>query len=290
MKKKVFIVLVLFILNASCRESGHYTPKNLRKLTKEETLESVKNRQPANLEMATYKNEEGEIISQDSIDQLNQLEDYTGDSYVNKAGEVVEIVIRKATEADKQFYKKLRQAALSAIDEGQEVKEIDIDCANRQSILQKVFDTDQGSRGEGKAIDRQADHKNLEIVVSLIEKCGMPILAEVSQEQMLAVWLVFQHTDNKYRKKYLPMLKEAANRGALDQIAIATMEDRVLALDGKPQIYGTQLRENKQTGEMDLYEIIDPEYVDKRRAEIGFEPLQEYLNRWNIRFDVPQKE
>ncbi len=114
-------------------------------------------------------------------------------------------------------------------------------------------------------------------------------MEEVDKTQMLAIWLVFQHSSNQYRKKYMPLLEEAAKSGALDQTAIAMMKDRTLKDDGEAQVYGTQVVKNNTTGEWELYTLENPGFVNKRRAEIGFEPLQEYLNRWDITFNVPQQ-
>ena len=287
MKKEVFIVLLA--IGISCRGTHPYSPEDLRKLTQQELLERVKNYQPTDLNKVVFKDDRGNPIPQGAIDQF-EAEDYVGDNYVNEEGEIVEIVVRKASESDKQFHQKMEELALLNASKGNEIEHVEIDCTNQQHILQQVFDTDQGSRGPGNEIDGALDRRNLSVVISLIEKCGMPTLEEVSRDQMSSVWLVFQHANNEYRKKYLPVFRKSAQRGDIDQTVIAMMEDRILVIDGKPQIYGTQLKKNEQTGTWELYEIADPATVDKRRAAIGFGSLQEYLDRWNIAFDVPQKE
>jgi len=160
---------------------------------------------------------------------------------------------------------------------------LDINCKNKATILQAVYERDQEMRINGSILPN-IDSENLATVISLIENCGMPTLAEVSEIQMSAIWLVFQHSNNANRKKYLPMLKVAAEKGDLSKRQIAMMEDRILMLDGKPQIYGTQILNDS------LYTIIEPEKVNKRRAEIGFEPLEDYVSRWGIEFTTLQVE
>jgi hypothetical protein len=32
----------------------------------------------------------------------------------------------------------------------------------------------------------------------------------------------------------------------------------------------------------------DPDNVDKRRAEVGLEPMVDYVSRWEIKWDVEQ--
>ena len=61
------------------------------------------------------------------------------------------------------------------------------------------------------------------------------------------------------------------------------MKDRALMHNGEPQIYGSQVVNDE------LYELVEPEYVDQKREEIGMEPLKDYLNRFGIEFNVEQK-
>ena len=116
----------------------------------------------------------------------------------------------------------------------------------------------------------------------------MPTLEEVNEVQMSAIWVAFQHGDNANRKKYLPLLEKAARKGDLRASQIAMRKDRTLMMDGEPQIYGTQI--TKSGDEWSLYDLQNPKTVNKRRAEMGFGPLQDYLKRWKIEFNVVQAE
>ena len=107
---------------------------------------------------------------------------------------------------------------------------------------------------------------------------------------MSAIWLVFQHADNTNRKKYFPLLKESAKNGDLNRSNIALMEDRILMIDGKPQIYGSQISQNSKTKKWELYNLENPEFVDKRRAEVGLGSLSDYVKQWNIEFNIKQSE
>jgi len=93
---------------------------------------------------------------------------------------------------------------------------IEVDCTKKDSILNMVYDSDQRIRKENKLIEyAKEDHRNQELVISIIEKCGMPTLAEVSQKQMNAIWFGLQHTDKKTRKKYFPKVEKAVQNGDL---------------------------------------------------------------------------
>lgn len=276
--------VLLVMLSLSCSQQNEYVPKGLEKVEKAEMLERAMNFNFPDVGKIIFKNESGIVITMDSLEKVKNPEEFAQDYYKDDKGEIVEIIIRKATEDDKLFHRKL----LEAINDGPELREVDVNCAEKTTILQNVFEKDQALRRE-KRIDRKLDHENLEIITSLLDKCGMPTLAEVNDVQMAAIWAVLQHSSNKHRKKYMPMLEAAAKNGDIGWGTIAMMKDRTLMEDGQPQIYGTQVSRNSQSGEWELFELTEPEFVNKRREEVGLGPIQEYLDRWNIDFKVPQQ-
>jgi hypothetical protein len=56
---------------------------------------------------------------------------------------------------------------------------VDVQCEMKKEILQKVFDSDQSMRTNAGEINPKIDRQNLTLVISLIEKCGIPTLEEV---------------------------------------------------------------------------------------------------------------
>mgnify|MGYP006896885212 CR=1 FL=1 len=79
---------------------------------------------------------------------------------------------------------------------------IEVDCSKKRQILSEVYESDQRIRKSNELIKYgKEDHRNQELVISIIEKCGMPTLNEVTQKQMTAIWLGLQHTTKKHRKK-----------------------------------------------------------------------------------------
>lgn len=288
MKCKFYIYLLLAMFIASCNSEKKYIPDDLRKLSKEEQIEIAEKRMTFNYDKVIYKNENDETITADSIAKISFDENIAFDVYLNKNNEPEIVVIRKANQEDKDFRKKI--VAIYQKEIVEPVLPIEIDCNEVQEILTKVHSLDQDMRVNGNGIDSNIDRENLVTVVSIIEKCGMPTLKEVNQEQMSAIWLVFQHADNYHRKKYLPQLKKSAQNGDLRKSQMALMEDRILMMDGKPQIYGSQISEDRENGGWKIYDLQNPETVDKRRAEIGMQPLSEYVRQWNIEFNVKQSE
>lgn len=157
---------------------------------------------------------------------------------------------------------------------------IEVDCSKKQQILSDVYESDQRIRKENDLIKyAKEDHRNQELVISIIEKCGMPTLKEVTQKHMDAIWLGLQHTDKKNRKKYFPQIEKAVENGDLSKQKYALMKDRILMDEGKPQIYGSQIKNGK------LYNLENPETVNERRKKMGMETIEDYLNKFNIPFN-----
>jgi hypothetical protein len=276
------------LLIASCNNDKKIVPDNLRKLSEKEQIEIAEKRMNYNYDTVVYKNEAGETITADSIAKISTDENFASDVYLNKSNEPEIIIIRRATEHDKDFRSQIVEIY------NQEVVEpvliIDIDCAQIKEILIEVYSLDQNMRMDGSPFDPSIDRENLVKVISLIENCGMPTLENVNKKELLAIWLVFQHADNYHRKKYLPQLKKSAENGDLRKSEMALMEDRILMDDRKPQIYGSQITDNEERNGWMLYDLENPESVDRRRADVGLEPLNEYVKQWDIEFDIKQNK
>jgi len=288
MKYKSHIYLLTVLLIASCNNDKKIVPDNLRKLSEKEQIEIAEKRMNYNYDTVVYKNEAGETITADSIAKISTDENFASDVYLNKSNEPEIIIIRRATEHDKDFRSQI--AAIYNQEVVEPVLIIDIDCAQIKEILIEVYSLDQNMRMDGSPFDPSIDRENLVKVISLIENCGMPTLENVNKKELLAIWLVFQHADNYHRKKYLPQLKKSAENGDLRKSEMALMEDRILMDDRKPQIYGSQITDNEERNGWMLYDLENPESVDRRRADVGLEPLNEYVKQWDIEFDIKQNK
>lgn len=132
-----------------------------------------------------------------------------------------------------------------------------------------------------------ADKENLEKVVAILEEHGWPGKSMVGNSGSSAVWAVIQHAELDVQLRYLPMMREAAANGELPKSSLALTEDRILVRQDKPQLYGSQLRSNPETNQPEFYPIEDEANVDKRRAEIGLEPLKEYAKRFGLDYTLP---
>lgn len=125
---------------------------------------------------------------------------------------------------------------------------------------------------------QKVDSINQNVVFKILDQYGWP--KELSDTACSAIFLVVDHAELESQQKYLPLIKQAANEGALSKSDCATLEDRILMRLNKPQIYGTQTQMfmvNEKGSENYMWPIKDADNVDKRRAEIGLPPLDQYL-------------
>jgi hypothetical protein len=130
--------------------------------------------------------------------------------------------------------------------------------------------TDTALQQKVKAIDE----RNTKRVIEIIEKHGWPGKSLVGMDASAAAWIVIQHATPEVIDQYLPLLKEAAAKGEVSKAVVALTIDRQLVYHGRPQIYGSQFK--TENGQWVPETLEDPANVDKRRAEVGLGPLEQY--------------
>jgi metallo-beta-lactamase class B len=134
------------------------------------------------------------------------------------------------------------------------------------------------------------DKKLLAELETIVQQHGWPTISLVGKEANQAAFLILQHADASYQKKYVPLLKEAAVRNEANPADVAMMEDRILMNEGKEQLYGTQLKLNDKTQKWMIHQIEDESNVDARRASVGLPPMAEYLRYFEENFGSVQRQ
>ncbi len=141
------------------------------------------------------------------------------------------------------------------------------------------------------AYKQEITKENYKKMQQLLEIYGWPKYSLVGTLAADAPLLIINHhEDEAVRKKYLTQIKQSCIDGEGSCMEFAKIQDRILVNEGQLQLYGMQFRYNAQRI-LEPFPIIDPEYVDQRRSEIGLEPLKVYLKR-KINYDwtVVQKK
>ena len=137
-------------------------------------------------------------------------------------------------------------------------------------------------------IVNEKDSINLIEIKNILEKYGWLGEDVIGNQGNLTLFLVIQHSDLATQEKYLPMMREAVKKGKASGGSLAMLEDRVALRQGKRQIYGNQIGRDPDTNLRFVLPLDDPDNVDKRRAEVGLGLFADYLNHFQIKWDVEQ--
>ena len=168
-------------------------------------------------------------------------------------------------------------------------------CNQYNRILEEVYDNDQAAREWTKGMSsltadeivnystemERVDSLNQVTVFGILDKEGWP--SHLSDKANRAIWIVIDHSNLAYRSKYLGLVKEKAEHGVLDKTDYAILNDRVLMEEGKPQIYGTQIKmaativDDEITMQFFLWPVENPTALDSLRNTVGLSAIEEYL-------------
>ncbi|MBD0401909.1 DUF6624 domain-containing protein [Flammeovirga sp. EKP202] len=274
--KTTTLLLSLFLFFTSCNLSDPHGIKKLVKLDQEDVIEITLNNFDKETKPPIYRYKSGEVISLDKIKKTDPLE-WGYDYYASSNHEIKVVILRKPTHEDTLFQRRL----IAAIKERKrtDVELVDIDCDKIDKMLAHIRFMDQENRSSGM-VNENIELENLTKVVSILEICGMPTVEEVGNNGINTVWIIIQHAGPHYRSKYFHLFEDATERGDLQPYKLAMMEDMIFLDSGKPQKYGSQIVFNSKTGEMEIYSLQDPANVNHRRAQVGLEPIEDYMGQF----------
>lgn len=171
--------------------------------------------------------------------------------------------------------------------------------------LDSIYNEDQTYRHEVIELQKKYGQKSKEVsslwekiekidslnhikVTTILDKYGWLGTDVVGQKGNSALFLVIQHSDLKTQEKYLPMMKDAVKNGKANGQNLALLEDRILIRNGKKQIYGSQIGTHPETNESYVLPLENPDEVDNRRASVGLSSLEDYVQNWEMKWNVEQ--
>jgi hypothetical protein len=172
--------------------------------------------------------------------------------------------------------------------------------ASLKAELEALFDSNRKARDDYKiGMDQKAmramwektqiaDAANQARLDELVREHGWPEKKDVGAKAAYAAFIVVQHAPHEMMKRYFPMIQKAVERGDLPKAEFARFDDRLRMDAGQPQRYGTQTITDIN-GITTFWPIEDEANVDKRRAEVGYEPLAEQARRYKVQY-VPYAE
>jgi len=153
-----------------------------------------------------------------------------------------------------------------------------IEMVNQDQLVREKYLSKDGKKYLDQML--KVDESNRNEFKEIFKQTGL-ITSEYGEEAQMAAFLIVQHMPREevsIMKEYLSLMKK--DMTGYTPNAYAMLTDRVRNWEGKKQLYGTQFisiegKENTYK----LKEIYKPKEVDKRRLEIGLEPLKEYIEK-----------
>ena len=176
-----------------------------------------------------------------------------------------------------------------------------------RAVLDTIWDTEQTPiRLRDSAIDKfgtdseqaqkyQATYVENHIinerkVREILDSGSWPELDAIGEQGNLTICNVIQHADNDIRIQYLPMMRQAVKDKKLAPRFLVRAEDRIATERGDLQIYGGQMKYYPETKSFNLWPVYDPINIDKRRSDIGLEPIAIFLkNRFNFEWNLEEQ-
>ena len=141
-----------------------------------------------------------------------------------------------------------------------------------QAVKNNSCDTERNDWLARRAL--MTDSINLVLVDGILSQYGFPRKELVGDFGNQAPWLVFQHANLDYQKRFLPQLEAAVSHGDIAPIYLALLRDRIDVREGRPQRYGTQI-----DGKGNIAPLLDASRVNQWRQEVGLPPIEQFDNK-----------
>lgn len=136
--------------------------------------------------------------------------------------------------------------------------------------------------------DGSVDEASQVRLKEIVDKEGWPTIPKVGIDASHAAWLLVQHAPSlEFMERCLEIM-EAISDGEVNPANIAYLKDRVLMMNGNPQVYGTQFQGSGK--EVHVYPIEDADHVDVRRASVGLGAFSENEARLRELYKIDDKK
>lgn len=114
----------------------------------------------------------------------------------------------------------------------------------------------------------------------ILNKYGYPGFDLIGEQGEGDYWVMAQHSDFDpvFQERVLKLLKIEVDRKNANSRNFGLLTDRVRLNTNRKQVYGTQTTYVKETGQAIPLPLEDSLSVNERRASIGLEPIEVYLN------------
>jgi hypothetical protein len=163
---------------------------------------------------------------------------------------------------------------------------------NDQKIIRKILSTNPNIVNYKTVYDSltiirdSIQNSHLQIITTVLDSLGFVSKYIVGKKASQVTFLVIQHSNLKTQKKYYSLFKNAAENGLFEKRLFALLEDRILVLEKKQQLYGTQLFYEKSDSTYHFYPISEINSLSQRRISMGLKSIEEYAVEYGIEWSL----
>ncbi|QKG57690.1 hypothetical protein GKZ68_14270 [Hymenobacter sp. BRD128] len=148
--------------------------------------------------------------------------------------------------------------------------------------MQQIFHQLPDSAGRSLYdVEKSNFARHQPLLEKIVKQYGFPGFKQVGEKSANNFWLLVQHADAHpdFQRQVLQMMLLEVKRKNASPVNYAYLTDRVAINANQPEEYGTQVEyKGLGLGKAVPKSLRDPRNVDKRRAAIGMEPLENYLD------------
>lgn len=164
----------------------------------------------------------------------------------------------------------------------------------RDSLMQ-IYGTESKEAAIYQKEFRKNHALNIIKVKEILAQESWPEPEQIGEQGNITICNVLQHTDLETRESYIPLMKQAVLDNKLEARFLVRAEDRNATEKGELQIYGGQMKFYPETKSFNVWPVYDPANIDKRRAEIGLNPIAEFLKdrfdfEWSLEEQLKRSE
>ncbi|WP_139921894.1 DUF6624 domain-containing protein [Hymenobacter sp. DG01] len=141
-------------------------------------------------------------------------------------------------------------------------------------------------------VEKENYARHQPVLEKIVRQVGYPGFRQVGEKSSHNFWLLVQHADAHpaFQRQVLKLMLPQVKRQNASSVDYAYLVDRVALNAGQPLEYGTQVEyKGPGIGKAVPRSLRDPKNVDKRRAAMGMEPLQQYLDRMSASHEQMNK-
>lgn len=145
----------------------------------------------------------------------------------------------------------------------------------------------RGSKEMARFVNDTARRDSLDFpaLVDTIRVHGWPGKSAIGSVASGGLYFAFQRAPVGIQEAVLPNLWLSAYAGEVPILVAAEMEDSIRLATGLPQIFGTQIDTNPDTGEQTVCLTEDPDAVDARRIGAGLDSIRVSLAAFGVTWD-----